>query len=429
MEFDAKSAGKKFFYGWIIVAVATLALIVSNGLSIGGIPVFYKPIQEDLLLLGAVTPATADRVTGDGASLTFVLAGLFSLIVGSLLTRFSLKRLMIVGCVFLGGGLAFYSRATSAWEIYVSHSLLGLSLGLVGVMIQTVLVANWFRRRRGTAMGIVLTGTSIGGVIIPIISRPLIANYGWRTAMFLLSSIVWLVLLPAIAFLVKDRASDIGESLDGDARGEPNIEREYQGGLALKEAALTSRFWILALCAAALFYPIFTTSQQFVLHIQKSPSIAVDATTASLAQSVLFATSVGGKFLFGWLSDRLATTRVMLICCGVMFLATLILLGFLSPGTVFLFLIPFGLGYGGTFVLIQLLAVEFFGLKDIGKIIGALTVVETLGAALGGMVTGRIAAAHGGDYTIAFYGVTIAAAVALLLVVLLNLVSKPTPTA
>ncbi|MFN2411619.1 MAG: MFS transporter [Pyrinomonadaceae bacterium] len=417
---------RPLFYGWVIVAISTLALLVSNGLSIGGIPVFYKPIQEDFLSLGTVTTQTADRVTGDAASLTFLLAGIFSLVVGSLIQRFSLKSLMVAGCFFLGGGLIFYSRATMPWQVYVSHSLLGLSLGLVGVMIQTVLIANWFLRRRGTAMGILLTGTSFGGVLIPLIARPLIASYGWRPAIFILSLAVWLILLPAIIFFVKDRASDIGENFDGvREKIETANENISGGGLTLGEAMRTANFWILSLCAAALFYPIFTTSQQFILHIQKSPAIGVDAATASLAQSFLFVTSVGGKFLFGWLSDRLPTARVMLICCGLMFLGTLILLGFLTADTVFLFLIPFGLGYGGTFVLLQLLAVEYFGLKDVGKILGALTVIETLGAATGGTVTGRLAAAAGGDYTTAFYGVTIAAGLAFVLVVILNFLPKP----
>ena len=113
-------------YGWIIVGVSTFALIVSNGLSIGGIPVFYKPIQEELLRLGAVTSATADRVTGDAASLTFLLAGIFSLIAGQLLRWFSIRLLMAAGCVFLGSGLALYSFATQPWHVYLCHSLLGL---------------------------------------------------------------------------------------------------------------------------------------------------------------------------------------------------------------------------------------------------------------------------------------------------------------
>jgi MFS family permease len=412
-----------FFYGWIIVAVSTLALLISNGLSIGGIPVFYKPIQEDLLKLSAVTVGTADRVTGDGASLTFLLAGIFSLIVGVLIQRFSLRILMIAGCAVLGGGLAFYSGATAPWQIYLSHSLLGVSLGLVGVMIQTVLIANWFRRRRGTAMGIVLTGTSFGGVLIPLIARPLIQSYGWRTAMLILSSVVWLVLLPAIVFLIRDKASDLGLNFDGENTSVETNDNSAVEGFTFVETLRSPAFWVLSLCAAAIFYPIFTASQQFILHIQKSPSIAVDAATAGAAQSFLFATSVCGKFLFGWLSDKLPTVRVMLICCGVMFAATLILLGFLTANTVFWFLIPFGLGYGGTFVLIQLLAVEFFGLRDIGRILGALTVIETIGGAIGGTITGRLASANNGDYTTAFYGVTIAAGLSLLCVVALNFLS------
>lgn len=416
----------KFFYGWVIVAVSTLALLISNGLSIGGIPVFYKPIQQDLLTIGTVTMQTKDSVTGLAAGLTFLLAGIFSLIVGVLIQKYSLKLLMLVGSVTLGGGLAFYSQASAPWQIYLSHSLLGLSLGLVGVMIQTVLIANWFRRKRGTAMGIVLTGTSFGGALIPFVSRPLIESYGWRTAMLMLSSIIWFILIPAVIFLVKDRASDVGENFDGeeqipssDDAGEKPKNQVAPGGMTLQEALKTPSFWVLSLCAAAIFYPIFTTSQQFILHIQ-SPSIGATAAQAAQAQSWLFITSVGGKFLFGFLSDKLPTVRVMLICCGVMFLSTLMLLGFLNATTIFWFLLPFGLGYGGTFVLIQLLAVEFYGLRDIGRILGLLTVIETVGGFIGSVVTGRLAAASGGDYTTAFYGVTLAAGIALLCVSGLN---------
>jgi sugar phosphate permease len=292
--------------------------------------------------------------------------------------------------------------------------------------VQTVLIANWFRRKRGLAMGIVLTGTSFGGALIPVISRPLIANYGWRTAMLMVSSIVWFILIPAVLLLVKDRASDIGENFDGD-KSNTEVEKpkseirnpKKPDGMTLGEAMKTSYFWILSLCAMAIFYPIFTTSQQFILHIQ-TPRIGATPDQAALAQSMLFVTSVGGKFLFGFLSDKLPTVRVMLICCGVMFLATFMLLGFLTASTIFWFLLPFGLGYGGTFVLIQLLAVEFFGLRDIGKILGVLTVIETFGGFIGSVITGRLASAAGGDYTTAFYGVTIAAGISLACVVALN---------
>jgi MFS family permease len=143
------------------------------------------------------------------------------------------------------------------------------------------------------------------------------------------------------------------------------------------------------------------------------------ASMAGIAQAALFFVSVGGKISFGLMSDRILATRVMLICCTVMFLATLVLIG-LSARTAFFFIIPFGLGYGGTFVLLQRLTADYFGIREYGKILGAITFVETVGAAVGGLVTSRLADAAGGDYSQAFYGVIIVTALALLTVILLN---------
>jgi len=415
----------KLFYGWIIVVVSALSLVISNGLSIGGLPVFYKPIQEDLLQLGTVTMQTKDAVTGLGAGLTFLLAGVFSLVTGFFVDRVGSRKFMIAGSVILGGGLVFYSFASTPGDVYLSHSLLGLSLGLVGVMIQTVLISNWFRRKRGTAMGMVLTGTSFGGAVIPLIAVPLIANYGWRTALQILSLLVWLILLPGILFLVRDKAADIGLDFDGDPRRDAADEAKPAAvGSTFAEALRSPLFWVIGLCAALIFYPIFTVSQQFNLYLQNT--IGVSREAAGAAQSVLFATSVAGKFLFGWLCDYFRAQAVIMVCCGVMFLSTIMLAGFLTPATIFIFLIPFGLGYGGTFVLIQLLTVESFGLKDIGKILGAMTLIETLGGFAGSVITGRLASINDGDYTAAFYGVTIAAGLAFLSTFMIFVLSRRT---
>jgi MFS family permease len=426
MNKETAATKSGFFYGWIIVAVSTLTLIISNGLSIGGIPVFYKPIQTDLIASGAILASEAQSVIANGATLTFLLAGFSAPFAGYLIQKISLRLLMCVGCVILGSGLLLHSQATSVNVIYFSRILFGISLGFFGVMTNVVLVSNWFRRLRGTALGIVLTGTSIGGVLIPLAATPLILQFGWRTAMILISLLIWLVLFPAIILLVKNRPADIGLLPDGEIE---NNGRKPQGegqikesGLTLGEALRTPIFWVFALCAALIFYPIFVTSQQFILYLQ-SAKIGLSAQDAGIAQASLFAVSVGGKFFFGFLSDRFPATRVMLVCCTVMFLATLVLLA-LTANTAFFFLIPFGLGYGGTFVLLQLLVADYFGTKEYGKILGAITVIETIGAAIGGKITGYLADAAGGDYTTAFYGVILTTAMALVLTVLLNFMAK-----
>lgn len=413
----------RFFYGWTIVAVAMLALVVSNGLSIGGIPVFYKSIREDFVGTGVVATDRAESFIAFGASLTFLLAGLISPLSGFLIQKFPLKNLMLFGCVLLGGGLALHATANSVTAVYAARIMMGISLGFVGVLPSVVLVSNWFVRRRGTALGVLLTGTSIGGVVIPPIATPLIERFGWRTAMALVSLLIWVVLAPAIIFLVRSKPAELGLPPDGDddpSRGSAAIAPSE--GLTFSQALRTPLFWIFAFGAALIFYPIFVTSQQLILQTAK---IGFTPWQNSLVLSGLFAVSVGGKFMFGYLSDRFTPVRVILICTSVMFASTFLLLD-LTAMTALLFLIPFGLGYGGAFVLIQRLVADFFGERDYPKILGAITIGDTLGAVVGGLITGWLADQAAGDYTAGFYGVILATGIALLLMVVLNLLSHST---
>jgi MFS family permease len=416
----------KIFYGWIIVFISTLSLLISNGLSIGGIPVFYKFVQTDLVNSGAVAQEKIQSVYGIGPALTFLMAGFFAPVAGFLLQRLDARLMMIIGCFILGGGILVYSQAVSAPMVYLAHTLLGTSLGFVGVLVNTVLISNWFTKKRGTALGIVLTGTSFGGVLIPLISTPLIESYGWRWAMIILSLIIWAILLPSVLIFVKNRPSDIGLLPDGDVF--PSNESSSaqtplsENGLTLIEALRTPLFWIFSFCAALIFYAIFVVSQQLNLYLQ-SPKIGFTAAQASSVQSLLFGLSVFGKFLYGYLSDKFSTTKVMLISAATMFLSTLAFLNF-NDKTVYLFAILFGLNYGGTFVLLQLLVADYFGLKEYGKILGAVTVIETIGGSLGTILTGRIADAYGGDFTVAFYGLIVVAGIALSLVLLLNVMYR-----
>ena len=145
--------------------------------------------------------------------------------------------------------------------------------------------------------------------------------------------------------------------------------------------------------------------------------------TASWLQSILFAVSICGKSLGGFLSDRFTSTRIMLYCGALMFLSTLVLLG-LTAENALLFLVPFALGYGGTFVLLQRLASDYFGMKEYGKILGTIVMIEIAGSVVGGRVTGYLADRAGGDYTVAFYGVIVVTAGVLFCTVLLNLMYR-----
>lgn len=402
-----KTGESKFFYGWIIVLISMLALAVSNGLAIGGFPVFFGPIRESFKATGAVADGAAESFIGVSASLTFLTAGLISPISGWMIQKFSVRMMMLLGCLLLGAGLLIHAHSVTVEGVYFSRILMGASLGFIGVLANVVLVSNWFIKKRGLALGIVLVGTSLGGIIIPPIAVPLIESVGWRFAMMILSGIIWLVLAPLLFFFIKERPEDIGKLPDGiekeEAEGneEAKIEAIEKSGYTLGGAMRTPIFWVFSIVAALIFYPIFVSSQQFILYLQSS-QIGLTEQQGALALSGLFFVSVGGKFLFGALSDRFSPSKVLLLCVSIMFLGSLSLLN-LSAASAFLYLIPMGLGYGGSFVLLQRLVGDYFGNMDYPKILGVITVVETLGAAIGGVVTGRMADAAGGDYTNAFF--------------------------
>lgn len=414
-----------FFYGWVIVAIATLALIVSNGLAIGGIPVFYKPLRDEFVSSGAVDPARAESFIALGASITFMTAGFLSPLAGWLIGRFQIRYLMVAGCILLGVGLGILSITISPVAVYAARFLMGFSLCLVGVLPSIVLVSRWFVRRRGLALGILLTGTSIGGVVIPLLATPLIAGYGWRSAMAVLSLAVWLGLLPLILIFVKESPESLEDRADTAASraAEPDSAlKSLSNGLTLGEALRTPTFWLFSLAAALVFYPIFVTTQQFVLYLQ-SPRIGMSAAAGSFALAGIFFVSVSGKFFFGFLSDHFRPAHVMLACAILMFASTLVLLR-LTAENAFLFIITFGFGYGGTFVLLQRAAADFFGNRDYPRILSLLIVIETAGAAIGGLITGRLADAAGGDYSTSFYIVTAVTGMAALLIAGLNLIAR-----
>jgi MFS family permease len=393
-------------YGWVIVAVAMLALIVSNGLSIGGLPPFYKPMREELVALGGVDRSHAESFIGIAANITFIMSGVSSLIGGWLLTKFRIKPVMLAGCLLLGTGVTLQSQATTAATVYLARFLMGSSLGFVGVAPCVVLVSGWFEKGRGVALGIALTGTSLGGSIVSLLAAPLIASYGWRAAMLVLSGLVWFVLVPILSVLVRE------SSPHQTAPSQKHSVGHSEEGMTLRQAVSTPLFWAFGAAAMLVFYPIFVILQQFILYVQ-TPRIGLTAESAAFGQSALFAIGVGGKYLAGYLSDKIRAANVMVAFAALMFAASLILLD-LTASNALWFLLPFAIGYGGTWVMLQRLASELFGRCEIGKILGAITLIEVIGASIGGLITGRLADQHGGDYSVAFYGVTIAAALAFL---------------
>ena len=394
-------------FRWLILAIATSGLIISNGLAIGGIPVFSTPIVKEFVENGVVQSEHSQSFLANASIITFLMSGIFSLVGGWLLAKIGIRTSMIVGCALLGFGFIIHSQAETVSLVYFSRFLMGASLGFVGVTPSVILISRWFGRQKGAALGILLTGTSLGGFIMPLVFAKMIEMLQWRTAMLAASLFVWL-LFPLIAFFVRWPA--FHEEASVSAR---------LSGITLSDALRTPQFWIFSAAAALVFYTIFVTTQQFILYLQ-TPAFGLSLTIASAWQSILFGLSVTGKSAAGFLSDRFSPNRITLWSTALMFLATLVLL---FAGAPFAFLVLYGLGYGATFVLLQRLVAEYFGQRDYARILGTITMIEIFGGVLGGRITGYLADRSGGDYGSAFNVMIGVTAIAFMCMAALNVIS------
>jgi MFS family permease len=381
-------------------------MVITNGLTIGGIPIFYRALIDEFHWNRTVIALAG--------SITLLGAGLLVPLVGIWLDRFGVKPFLLIGTLLLGSTLLLYSRVNSPPRLYALHFLFACSLALAGQVTNVVLVSKWFLRRRGLAIGAVIMGTSIGAALFPPISARLIAALGWRLSITVLGVVVWVVLPPLILRIVRNKPEDLGLQPDGDA---PPTVAARQGkatppGYTFREALATWSFWMLVVGSSCSFYVLFAINQQFFLYLT-SPAVGLSNAHAAWIQTALNIFSMTGKLFFGFLSDRWPRKRVALFCAGTMFVGVLWLLA-LNPTTIYAFCLLAGAGFGGTYVSIQLLVGECFGMRAMGKLLGLVTFADTLGAGGGNILTG-VLYDRTGSYQLAFRLIVVCAFVAMLL--------------
>ncbi len=372
----------RVFYGWVIAFCAMTALFISNGMLIGGINVFDESLIKEF---GWSRSSLKFRDL-----LTFGLTGLLGPLAGALADKFGVRRLLAFGATLLMVGFLLYSRIQSITHMYLIHCLFSLVLVSSGLIVAIMLVSHWFVEKRGTAIGIALVGTSLGGIFFPQVGTWLISNFGWRKAM-MWEAVFPIILLLAVIFLIRDSPKDRGmlplgvepQTAADVAAGKPDIELS---GLSYGEAIRTTTFWALAFAAMTTFYSILGAQAHLFLHLR---DLEFSPQVASTGISLLFGMALFGKFGFGYLADRIDHKMVFYGNLAVMLIGA-ILLATVKVELFWIAVVLFGLGWGGLYTMLQLLTVECFGLKATGKILGTITVLDAIGGGLGIWLTGLL---------------------------------------
>jgi MFS family permease len=366
------------FYGWWgIVLPAFVIIWITNALTLAGMNVF------DAKLIAELGVERGPLKLGD--TIQLLVSGALAPVGGWLADRYGVRPVMIVGALLLSGALYGFSTVDSLADVYLMRALMGGALASAGLVICVTIVSRWFVAKRGFALGLMLSGTSLGNAVIPQLNAALIAEHGWRET-FTIICFIPLLLLPLVLFAIREWPERVGLEALGAAAARRGADAQQLAGYEFADAVRSANFWLIGIAAFCTFFAILGLSANLFLHMS---DLGFGPAEAARAYFPLFVMGLVGKIAAGALADQLPRKAVFGGCLALMLVGAG-LLATLDPGLVTPALYLFGLGWGGNYTMLQGLVADVFGARSLGRILGGITVLDATGGALGPWVTGAL---------------------------------------
>lgn len=407
---------KKVFRGWWIVISGMFINAFGVGTFFYGFSTFFNPLSTEFGWSRAVISGVF--------SLSRLEGGLEGPIVGWLIDRFGARRILLIGITMTGIGYMALSQINSVLSLYLIFGLL-LSMGFnIGYNNATqAAIAKWFIKKRGRALSFLMTGNGIGGAIfVPVIAL-LITQFGWRSAAVIIGVATLVIPLP-LSRLIRSTPEEVGEVPDGKVttnEESPQItEPDTNIDFTVREALKTRAFWTYA---SAMLFRSAILSAIVVHEIPHLTDIGVPYQEASSVLGLMVMMSVPGRFIFGWMGDRFNKKILVFLLCLVQAVGIFIFIHATTPLLLYLFVIIYGIGYGGVIPLTISLRADLFGRKNYATIAGISMSIAMIGSVAAPIFAGYLYDTTQ-SYSLAFY---IFIAMIIISGILFLLIPKPKP--
>ena len=370
------------FYGWYIAAAGFVILFMLNGAIINTFGVFLKPVSESM----GWSRVTFSIILGVGA-LGMALGSPF---VGRIIDAVGAGKTMLAGSMACGLGMAAAGAGTKSLHFYLIFAVVGVGLAATTMIPVSLIIANWFERKRGMAMGLAFMGTSVGGMMMNPVNTYLVQTFGWRKSYVVIGIATLIITIPLIALIIRTRPSEMGLFPDGD---EPSEEKTEQlAGHTPGEARRTSAFWFIStnmFLTSLMANAILVHGIPFLTDIGHSEMVAAVVVGLSMGFMTL------GKVGLGLCADRWGARRTFALSAVMTALGIVILMQASPLWVVILFAFVFGFPQGGPLTLSPMVAVDCHGLANFGAIFGLMTFFSILGAGIGPVIVGAMYDASG----------------------------------
>jgi len=392
------------FYGVWIVAGCFILLFLFAGAGFYSFSIFIKPLEAYFGWSRAAISLTM--------SIHMMVSGLAGPFLGKLIETYGPKKIMTLSALAAGACFISVSFTNSLWYFYMTYGLLAITSSGVGFIPVSSVLARWYIRRRGTAIGFAMVGIAVGGLLMAPLVGQITYHFSWRASFVFLGLLVWLLALPVTFFVIIGSPADMGLMPDGDQVDTGEESQSLHGtanssltpadeGWPLRAALRTrSFFWV------GLTFLLAPLGQMGVLQHQVPLIIEAGISEATAATALGLTAGLGGlgKLSFGRISEILPFHYAAMLCFGLQAIGVFVLLNTQSVAMVWVYVMIFGFAMGGVIVLLPLAVGHFFGLASFAVIMGLMSLIQAVGCASGSLISGLIYDSLGSyDYALVTY--------------------------
>jgi len=391
------------------------------GVSTG--PAAFTLASMGLFLDGFETEFGWNRAEASSAlSIMMMVTAASMPIGGRLVDRFGIKKVLIPSVIIFALLLLSVPLIGKLWQLIAIYVLIGsLAVGSNSIAYMRLL-ASWFDKKRGLAIGIAGSGTGLGFAYVPIVTQYSVAEWGWRGGYTTLGLVILFVTLPLIAFVLKERPEDVGLLTDGapmppaSANAVPAPE---ETGDTLWEAMRRKDFWFMALTFISVAFVLYGAIPHLVPMLEDR---GIDTEMAAWIASMFGIATFGGRILIGWLIDRFEARFVAFVFFFLSAIGMALLGADLPIWSVLVATVLLGGSLGAEVDMLAYLASRYFGLKCFSQIFATLFGLVMVSMGLGPITFGAVYEATGSYDSVILAGVP---ACLLAMVLVISLAPRP----
>jgi len=374
---------EKIFWGWYIVAGAFFVMAVNYGARYC-FGIFVKPLS--------VEQGWSRSVISMAATINMIVYSIGAIFVGRMLDRIAPRWIITAGAAIAATGYILTGFANTPVSLYLTYGLLvGLGATGMGVVVCSSSVGKWFIKKRGIAIGIATMGISFGTMTLTPLSGYIGKYFSWRIGLVILGIITFIIgIIISQTLMRKTQPEAYGILPDGDKTPLPGQIPVVPAITPVSTRTMFRdlRFWTIAVSHGLTVMVIMSI---FVHQVAYAIDNNIDSIAAATSLAVISITGFFGQFFFGWLSDRLHDPKYAYFL-GIIFLlmGVILLYNTHSVGSLYLYAVIYGFGYGCLAPILPILAADRFGRHVLGSIYGLLTFFIGVGGSIGPILGGII---------------------------------------